>query len=129
MNSVASSGGGIEYIDTITVTEPMAIINIEVDTSQYGTFFIVGDFNYNQASNNWVYVGVNNSVSDYYNKGLTQTFTIPSSYWQVPIMFFKGVNDKVTYATNAIGQERNILWENVTHLTLGTYGSSRYDVG
>ena len=133
LNSVASSsGGGIEYIDTITVTETTEKINIEVDTSQYGTFFIVGDFNYNQANNNWVYLGVNNTAGTYYNnRALTQTFTIPSSYWEMPIVFFKGTSDKAICGTNAYGTNLNTLWENVTHLTLGVWASSssRYDVG
>lgn len=129
LNSVASSGGGIELLDTIEVTEPMAKINIEVDTSQYGTFFIVGDFNYNQASNNWVYIGVNNSTNQYYNKNLTQTFTIPSSYWEMPIIFTKSTSGKTLNGTSDFGREINTLWSDVLQLTLGNYQTSRYDVG
>lgn len=129
MNRTSVGSGEIELLDTITVTEPMAKINIEVDTSQYGTFFIVGDFNFNQASNNWVYVGVNNIAHQYYNKNLAQAFTIPSSYWEMPIVFFKGTSGNAFCGTDIFGRDLNTLWENVTHLTLGNYQISRYDVG
>lgn len=46
LNSVASSGGGIEYIDTITVETPTKNIDINVDTSTYKTFILKADLTY-----------------------------------------------------------------------------------
>ena len=133
MNSVASSsGGGIELIDTITVTEPMAIINIEVDTSQYGTFFIVGDITFNQSSNNWVYFGVNGSFPYYYNFSIPQTISIPNATnFLVPIIITRTIDDYIVFnsTSNTVGTKINTSFSNVTHITLGTWGSSRYDVG
>ena len=134
LNSVASSGGGIELLDTITVTEPMEKINFEVDTSQYETFFIVGDITFNQASNNWIYFGVNGSYSSYYNFVVPQTISIPNATnFLVPIIITKTVDDYIGFdysrVNTAVGTKINTSFSNVTHITLGTYGSSRYDVG
>lgn len=134
MNSVSSSGGGIELLDTITVTEPMAKIDIEVDTSQYGTFFIVGDFNFNQASNNWIYFGVNGGYPYYFNFSVPLTISIPNATnFLVPIIITRTTDDYIVFnysAVNSIvGTKINTSFSNVTHITLGTYSSSRYDVG
>lgn len=133
MNRASEGSGGIELLDTIEVTEPMAKINIEVDTSQYGTFFIVGDITFNHASGNWVYFGVNGNPLSYDNFSVPQTISIPNATnFFVPIIITRTIDDYIVFnstANTTLGTKFSTPFSNVTHLTLGTYGGSRYDVG
>ena len=136
MNSVASSGA-IELLETKTITEDTAIINFDVDTDTYKTFLIKGDFEFNQSSNNWIYLGINGSAGsggNYIDKNIGQTETIPSTDNKLafPIIYSKGVsgnavsNFRQNFPGGFIYSEQ---WENVTQISLGVYGTSRYANG
>ena len=133
LNSVASSSGGIEYIDTVTISEDTEKINFNVDTSTFNTFFIVGDIVFNNASGNYIYFGVNNTTPKYYGPPVTQTLSIPNnSNMPLPFIVRKSIEGTVAFSfslTNSLGQIINTNWEDVTQITLGKYSSSRYANG
>lgn len=135
LNSVASSSGGIELLDTITITEDTASIDFNVDTNTYQTFFLVGDITYNQASGNWLYFRVNNANQSYANSQVPQTFSIPdATNFYSPIIYLKTVDNKMAtcYAyRSGLGQnyKSNVGFNTITSIGLGSYQNSKYTNG
>ena len=136
MNSVASSsGGGIELLDTITITEDTASIDFNVDTSTYQTFFLVGDITYNQASGNWLYFRVNGANQTYAQSQVPQTFLIPdATNFYSPFIYLKTVDNKMAigYAfRSGLGQnyKSNPNFDTITSIGLGSYQNSKYANG
>ena len=120
LNSVASSsGGGIEYIDTITVETPTQNIDINVDTSTYKTFILKTDLTYGGGGQNYLYWGVNGTITPSYLTTQNNIVQMPGTTDSRSIIFAENVNGYTSNFLNAA--QLNTLWADVNSLRLRMY--------
>lgn len=120
MNSVAS-GGGIELLDTIEVdTDIKEVTFSNIDTSTYKTLFVHTDITLNPQTTSWLYYKFNGQSFSYnwFDGSSSVGFYAPSTSYPLPMIITKGVSGNVVNSiSQAKGQERNIVWEDLTSIS------------
>ena len=122
LNSVASSGGGIELLDTITVETPSQNIDINVDTSTYKTFILKADLIYGGGASDYLYWGVNGTTTSSYFSTQNNIVQMPGSTNHRSIIFAENENGNASNFFD--GTQINTLWGNVNSLRLRMYSKS-----
>ena len=121
LNSVVSSGGGIELLDTITVETPSQNIDINVDTSTYKTFILKADLTYS-GGGDYLYCGVNGTTTSSYLGTQNGIVQMPGSTNHRSIIFAENENGNASNFFD--GTQINTLWGNVNSLRLRMYSKS-----
>lgn len=120
MNSVASSGGGIELIDTVEIGTPIQNIDIPLDTDSYGTFIFQFDLTYSGNAGNWVYIGVNGTTNFYWSFN-NNVVKIPNTTNANNLILAKDLSDNATYIN---GSPLTTAWANVTTTRFHLYSNN-----
>ena len=121
LNSVASSGGGIELLDTITVETPTQNIDINVDTSTYKTFILKTDLTYGGGVSNYLYWGVNGTTTAAYLGTTNNIVQIPGNTNHRSIIYAENENGNASIFFEST--QLNTLWEDVNSLKLRIYSN------
>lgn len=122
MNSVASSSGGLELLETVTIDTPIQNIDISVDTDTYKTFVLSIDLTHSSTNANWIYWGVNGSrFSNGYSSFSNGICEMPGTTRNTTLICAKDLDGYLTYFAGGTSSE---TFENVNSLRVNAYNGT-----